>query len=81
MILTDIYSASEAPIAGITSEALFEKITPKKEQDRYYIKQSELLDFVASSLKPQDVVITMGAGDITKLAPRIIEKIELWQKK
>lgn len=64
LVLTDIYSAGEAPIAGIDSQMLFEKIQMKQ---GYYVKKDELIDRVRTLLKPHDVVITIGAGDITKV--------------
>ena len=69
LVVTDIYSAGEAPIAGIHSQMLFEKIQAK---EGYYFNKEELIDRVKTLLKPSDVVITMGAGDITNIGEDLI---------
>ena len=70
LILTDVFSAGEEKIEGINSENLI------KEMKRgVYFKGSleEIAPKVLTQLKPNDIVITMGAGSITKLGA-LIEK-------
>ena len=66
LILTDIYPARELPIEGVTSEALFEKITAK---DKILCKKNEVLDILKDI--DTEVVIIEGAGDIHGLLPQI----------
>ncbi|MBY0405048.1 MAG: UDP-N-acetylmuramate--L-alanine ligase, partial [Cyanobacteria bacterium] len=68
--LTDVYPASEAPIEGVTTQALVkimenEKIHP---QVAYVAKEnwSGLKTQILESLRPQDIALSMGAGDITQ---------------
>jgi UDP-N-acetylmuramate--alanine ligase len=79
LILTDIYSAGESPIAGVTSEVLFEKIKDSSCLDVRYIPRDELPSFLSSHLKPDDVLITMGAGDITKVGPEVLKLLDLFR--
>ncbi|MGC1879008.1 MAG: UDP-N-acetylmuramate--L-alanine ligase [Rhabdochlamydiaceae bacterium] len=71
LILTDIYAAREAPIEGITNEILLAKIQ-EKVLDVRYIPRSELSESLARLLEPNDVLVTLGAGDITKVGPEVL---------
>lgn len=67
LFITDIYSAGEKPIKSISSKLLVDKIKGSK-----YIER-EKLESIADFLMPHDVVITVGAGDISLLGSKIIE--------
>ncbi len=60
VVITDIYAASEKPIEGVSGE-LLAKNTP----GAIYAPREELVNRVALMLRPHDVVLTIGAGDIT----------------
>lgn len=71
VLLAPIYPAREAPIEGITSEALAEKILASGIPARALSSLSEVesaLKAISSNLKTDCVIITMGAGDIYKVA-------------
>lgn len=63
LILTDIYAAGEAPIPGVTIEALLATCSPSAT----YIPRPQLVEHLRTTLAPGDVLLTMGAGDITRL--------------
>jgi len=69
LVLTDIYSAGEDPIDGITSEALLEKLSRNK--NIQYIPRKQLTQSLLEYLKPNDLVITLGAGDITQVSDQL----------
>jgi len=71
VIVLEIYAASEKPIAGISSEAIVEKMTHGKFIPNFI----DVVDAVVKSAKPGDVVITLGAGDVSSLAPIIVEEL------
>ena len=71
VIVLEIYAASEKPIAGISSEAIVEKMTHGKFIPNFI----NAVDAVVKSAKPGDVVITLGAGDVSSLAPIIVEEL------
>ncbi len=75
LVLTDIYSAKESPIEGITHETLLTAIKNKAALDVRYIPRENLTAFLAKFLEPEDVLVTMGAGDITKVGPEVLQ---LW---
>ncbi|NLX90447.1 MAG: UDP-N-acetylmuramate--L-alanine ligase [Firmicutes bacterium] len=73
LILTDIYSAGEAPIPGITSERLAGKIKERGLQNVYYFDEpSAAVTFLQGLLREGDMVLTMGAGDIWKAGRNLL---------
>lgn len=74
--ILDIYSAGEITIPGVTSEKLTQAIKDKGHKNVYYAKeQDEVIQRVLEVLKPGDLVLTLGAGNVWKLGERIVEKI------
>ena len=71
VIVLEIYAASEKPIAGISSEAIVEKMT----HGSFIPNFIDAVEAVVKSAKPGDVVITLGAGDVSSLAPIIVEEL------
>lgn len=77
LLLTDIYAAGEAPIAGISGEALANAITAshnenKKIKNLFFVQQvSDLPNVIHSAVKDGDVVLIMGAGSIGSVAPAL----------
>jgi UDP-N-acetylmuramate--alanine ligase len=69
VVMTDIYAARETPIAGITGEALCQSVSRG-----HFVPREKMAEFLSGILRPHDVVITMGAGDITKLGPELLQK-------
>lgn len=76
LIMAEIYAAREKNIYKISSRELIKEI--KKEQpakEAYYFNSlDEIATFVANNAQPGDVVITMGAGDIYKVAEMLMHK-------
>lgn len=77
LFLTEIYPASEKPIPGINSESLahgIRQVCPNLSVS-VFTNTDELLEAVCAEAKENDLVITQGAGNITSLAPKILEKL------
>ena len=68
-ILLEIYAASEAPIPGISSELIVEKM----ERGEFIPNFIEAAESIIADAKPGDVILTMGAGDVNSLGPIILE--------
>lgn len=73
LIVTGIYAAREAPIAGVTSQIVSDDIRKGTKCPSHYAERNELARFIADRLEGGDVVVTVGAGDITKLSAEIME--------
>jgi len=78
VIVTDVYGADEIPEPGVTGELIVESI--KKENPNkhviYYPERATLASNVCSHLEEGDIIITMGAGDITQCSREILENIQ-----
>jgi len=71
LILLDIYPAREKPIAGVTSQIIFDKVTCEKTLCR----KDELLNILKNK-KDIEVLLTIGAGDIDQLLSDIKNILE-----
>jgi UDP-N-acetylmuramate--alanine ligase len=68
-IVLEIYAASEKPLLGVSSQL----ITQLMENGEYIPNFVEVTDSVIDSAEPGDVIITLGAGDVSSLGPIIID--------
>lgn len=77
LILTDIYAASELPIDGVSSEALCKRIENENPQiEAVYLKKEKIIEHVLKIIKPGDLALTLGAGDIGKLSDELVERLK-----
>jgi UDP-N-acetylmuramate--alanine ligase len=69
LFVTDIHPAGEQPIEGITGEKMAEAISNHGHRHaRHVSDRGELLKAIQAEIQPGDLVITLGAGDIWKVA-------------
>lgn len=74
LFVLDIYAASEEPLEGITSEILTEKVRQFGHKNAHYLGGMEgAAEKVAEFLQAGDLVITLGAGSVTRLSDQILE--------
>jgi UDP-N-acetylmuramate--alanine ligase len=76
IVLTDIYAASEEPIAGVTIDALAEAIRRGSGRPVHLARQlDEVVPQLMNVVKPGDAVILLGAGSIGTLPQRLIDAL------
>jgi UDP-N-acetylmuramate--alanine ligase len=69
VFITDIYPAREIPIEGITGELIAQSAKKAGHRNVHYVQNKADLEHVVKSvIQPGDLVLTVGAGDITKLS-------------
>lgn len=74
LFLTDVYAAGEKPIEGADARRLADAIRAHGHRDVTFVENREdLAQAIGARVQPGDVVITLGAGDITKTGPELIE--------
>lgn len=76
IVLAPIYAAREEPIDGVTSKVLAEKIQVQGKRARAYASLSEIRDVLldrSSEHEARSLILTMGAGDIYKVAEQITD--------
>ena len=76
LILTDVYAAGEQPIEGATAERLASEVLRYGQKDVTYIADRELVpDHLAGIVKPGDIVITLGAGNIWQQGEALVKML------
>ena len=76
LILTEIYPAGESPIQGVDAQRLYEEIRQHGHRDvRFAPTQEAILDALLSMLRPRDIVVTLGAGDVFKVGKMLLERL------
>jgi UDP-N-acetylmuramate--alanine ligase len=73
LFLTDVYAAGEAPIPGADSASLARAVREHGHRDVTHVpKRSDLVAAMLPRLHSGDVVITLGAGNITQTGPELL---------
>ncbi|MBE8163146.1 MAG: UDP-N-acetylmuramate--L-alanine ligase [Bdellovibrionaceae bacterium] len=62
VFLMDVYEAGEAPVKGVNAFELAKQIKQVKAE---YLKESDILNYFSKNLLPEDIFLTLGAGDIS----------------
>ena len=74
LLVSDIYAASEEPIAGVTAELLTEAIGRYGHKDAHYIGGLEnAAQLIRERVQPGDMVITLGAGTVHRVGDQVLE--------
>jgi len=71
VFVTDVYAAGEAPIPGVTGRVVAEAAAAAGAETTYVPRRSQLARAVADAVRSGDLVLLMGAGDITLVADEI----------
>jgi len=80
-VLTDIYSAGETPIKGVSSDLIAEYLRENGKKVVYIKRKEEIPDYIIDKkLVPGDYILTIGAGDISDVAYSIVSKLKSRQK-
>jgi len=76
VFITDIYPAGEDPIPGVTAEALVQALKKRGNREVLYVPEKEkLVEEIMPRVKPGDIVITLGAGNIGEVSEAIVEAL------
>jgi len=74
LLACDIYGAREEPIEGITGKLIFDSAHARGHKNARFIGAKEnALEILRNEIKSDDLIVTMGAGNITLLSAKILE--------
>lgn len=71
LVVTDIFGAGEAPIPALSHQLIINEVNQQSKIPCHYAPRVELGRFLVDFTRPGDVVVTLGAGDITKLSAEV----------
>jgi UDP-N-acetylmuramate--alanine ligase len=76
LYVLDIYAASEPEIEGVTTESLLEKIRSYGHRSAHYASSMEEgVAAIAAASQSGDLIVTLGAGNVSQAAEKILEKL------
>jgi len=78
LVVMDIYAAGEAPIPGVSAPDLAEGIRAHGHRNVTYLgsDRARVAAHVCEISRPGDLVLTLGAGDVSQLGPDILRRLE-----
>jgi UDP-N-acetylmuramate--alanine ligase len=75
VLLTEIYPAREKPLPGITSALVADALKRSGNPPRWQGQRDELAGAIAAIAESGDVVLTLGAGDITRTGMELLQRL------
>jgi UDP-N-acetylmuramate--alanine ligase len=76
LLLTDVYAAGEEPIAGADAAALAGAVRACGHRDVTLVPRADLARAARARVRPGDIVLTLGAGDVTQVGPELLGLLE-----
>ena len=73
IVLAKIYEAREKDIYGISSQDLADELAKYGKDARYFTTFEEIEDHLRTHCNPGDILITMGAGNVTDIGPALLK--------
>jgi UDP-N-acetylmuramate--alanine ligase len=75
VLVMDIYAASEKPIEGVTAEALVDRMRQFGHRGAEYAGDAGV-EMIVQGVEPGDMILTLGAGSVSQLGEKILEKLK-----
>lgn len=76
LVVTDIYSAYEKPIDGVSAVDICESAKKYGHKDVRYVPKDDIIKHLMGVIAPGDAVFVLGAGDIDELPAQIVKKLK-----
>lgn len=76
LVVTEIYPAHEIPIPGVSGESLAKRIGREQESVYYIPDFDKIINFLQKTIRPNDIIVIQGAGNITELGKRLLEELK-----
>ena len=76
VVVLDVYGAREDPEPGVTGALVANAVPLPPEQVHYVPRWAEVPAVLAGIARPGDLVLTMGAGDVTVLGPEVLRELD-----
>jgi len=78
VVLFDVYGAGETPIPGVTGHTIVDSVMRLRPRTRlaWLPHRADAAPFLVDRVRPGDLVLTMGAGDVTTFGPELVRALE-----
>lgn len=78
VVFMDVYSAGESPVPGISGKTILEAVLHAAPRTRaaYFPHRADVAGYVADRVRSGDLVMTMGAGDVTTMGAEIVRALD-----
>jgi len=73
VIITDIYAARETNTFGVSVEDLLKLLDGNGKNDLHISSFEEIVEYLKDNVKENDIIITLGAGNVTKIGDMLIK--------
>ncbi|MBI3252316.1 MAG: UDP-N-acetylmuramate dehydrogenase [Candidatus Omnitrophica bacterium] len=80
LIVTDIYAASETPIPGVSGEGFCRAVRESGHADAAFVPRPEVYAALENEIRPGDLVMVLGAGDIEEVAWELAAHLNLFRE-
>ncbi len=77
VVLMDVYSAGETPIPGVSGKTVLDAllVSDPRAMVAYFPHRGDIATYVADRARPGDLVMTMGAGDVTAMSGELVRAL------
>lgn len=75
VVVLDVYPAREQPIAGVSGALVADAVPLPRSRVRYVPAVADAADALVDVARPGDLVLTLGAGDVTVVGPRLLDRL------
>ena len=77
LVLTEVYPAGEDPLPGVSGQVLYDEVSQFGHKDVHFEPDlGKIPGLVAELAQPEDIIMVMGAGNISRIVPDIIAALE-----
>ena len=75
VVVTDVYASSEAPVPGVTGRLVADAAEAAGAKVIYQPHLADVVEALVERVRPGDLVLTTGAGDVTQVGPALLDRL------
>jgi UDP-N-acetylmuramate--alanine ligase len=73
--VTDVYGSGESPVPGVTGRLVADAADAAGATVRYAAHLTDVVELLTEVVRPGDLVLTTGAGDISQVGPSLLGRL------